>query len=852
MDSPCRVMVNVGTQAATNNRDLLPLSNEAFLADFTTKSSISDFNCNDNRRYSRPSDGTRMEQITIQPSMGVKPFLAPDSAILQIVRSGNAQQESFPQQQYGSLPQQHFNSNNGMFNNRRRFNNTNGYMNNQNFGLLGARPRQTSPNRSSLNRRSNNMYADELNPFQQKNRFQQQQQFNNNYSQAYDNRMNVVDQLLAASRPLPVSFKPQAVNSGQSSQYHQQTRPFINRRPMSAQQEQFMHMNMQQQSFSQSNGGYFLNNQRSNRDVRMNRNAGGMWFDRRGGDGNNRPIMRTNYNNSYQDQYYSNNDGGYNYNFDIFPYSAPFRPQYNNSNYRRNYNNINNYQQANEMRQYWYGGMQRGTYQRRSMGRRGATRGQLSRANRNSGYGRQRGVAITNRRGRGAARGRGSRTTKSNRQQKSPTIPATPNANGTSPLKTKTNSQQQKRRTKSKRKNRKQGSKDNTEVVVCNYIDTLLGQLIVEAVSESLSIEGATTDATTTADENKKSKKTKKAGTALKTNTSEWDGSSSSGEKEKRTVQNDDEKLAATPTENNDEWHDIDKDDESDSSSSSSSLNHSPNLTMTGHHNSEQTTTDKSKETALPPRDKTKDAAADNKRSLTNEQKQPSLSPSASDSSMAVNVGHVSSLVCPPTSNQIRSASNNFLNRQQRLFNSGSTACEEQKSEAREGYEERCEPSLPWLRNRNMNRNCPDINTWNELDVYEIGNGGGFDLATLTKLLPQDMSVEKIVSGIVTGVIAGGLGGKKKRNAADEERCEPSMPFYRNKGKERNCPDLDTWEAFKNYEIGSGFSVEDLKPNINIKLPRLPTADDAVKKILGVDSRGYNQYSNNDDKSDEA
>jgi hypothetical protein len=44
---------------------------------------------------------------------------------------------------------------------------------------------------------------------------------------------------------------------------------------------------------------------------------------------------------------------------------------------------------------------------------------------------------------------------------------------------------------------------------------------------------------------------------------------------------------------------------------------------------------------------------------------------------------------------------------------------------------------------------------------------------------------------------------------------------------------LNTWDAFKNYEIGSGLgSLEDYKPNIKLpKLPKIPTADEVSNKV---------------------
>ena len=68
---------------------------------------------------------------------------------------------------------------------------------------------------------------------------------------------------------------------------------------------------------------------------------------------------------------------------------------------------------------------------------------------------------------------------------------------------------------------------------------------------------------------------------------------------------------------------------------------------------------------------------------------------------------------------------------------------------------------------------------------------------------------------------------------SSEERCEPSNPIYRNQGTKRNCPDLNNWDAFKNYEIRDGMrSFDDLKPNVKLpKLPRLPSADEVSNKV---------------------
>ncbi|CAF2129580.1 unnamed protein product [Rotaria magnacalcarata] len=200
-----------------------------------------------------------------------------------------------------------------------------------------------------------------------------------------------------------------------------------------------------------------------------------------------------------------------------------------------------------------------------------------------------------------------------------------------------------------------------------------------------------------------------------------------------------------------------------------------------------------------------------------------------------------------------RSTSNEFLRQKRGIFHPGLTACEEQKREAREDYEERCEPSIPWQRNRNSNRFCPDINDWHELDTYEIGDGGGFDLDTLSKLVPQNMSMEKIIGGVIGGIISAGVGGKRsaahanhflkrtffhpgrtnceeqKREAREdyEERCEPSFPLYRNTGTNRYCPDINSWTELDNYEIGDGYEA------------RVPINDDRKNR------NQYNAYSVN-------
>ncbi|CAF3680018.1 unnamed protein product [Rotaria socialis] len=56
------------------------------------------------------------------------------------------------------------------------------------------------------------------------------------------------------------------------------------------------------------------------------------------------------------------------------------------------------------------------------------------------------------------------------------------------------------------------------------------------------------------------------------------------------------------------------------------------------------------------------------------------------------------------------------------IFHPGKTKCEEQKREASEKYEERCEPSINKLTG---SRYCPDIKTWVEFKNYEINSDHG-------------------------------------------------------------------------------------------------------------------------------
>jgi len=102
-----RIMVNVGTQAVSNTglnpRDLAPLTNDAFLATFMGKTSLSASNgiSRQHNNY-RQSYTTQMERVTIRsksrPLSSQGDSIEPDSAILSIIRgngSDNNQQVRF-------------------------------------------------------------------------------------------------------------------------------------------------------------------------------------------------------------------------------------------------------------------------------------------------------------------------------------------------------------------------------------------------------------------------------------------------------------------------------------------------------------------------------------------------------------------------------------------------------------------------------------------------------------------------------------------------------------------------------------------------------------------------------------
>jgi len=110
-----RIMVNVGTQAVSNTglnpRDLAPLTNDAFLATFMGKTSLSASNgiSRQHNNY-RQSYTTQMERVTIRSksrplTSNGESSMEPDSAILSIIR-GNAadsnQQQSSVRQLQGS------------------------------------------------------------------------------------------------------------------------------------------------------------------------------------------------------------------------------------------------------------------------------------------------------------------------------------------------------------------------------------------------------------------------------------------------------------------------------------------------------------------------------------------------------------------------------------------------------------------------------------------------------------------------------------------------------------------------------------------------------------------------------
>lgn len=124
-----RIMVNVGTQAVSNTgvnpRDLAPLTNDAFLATFLGKTSLSASNgiTRQHNTY-RQSYTTQMERVTLRsksrPSTLNGETVEPDSAILSIIRAnGPDNQQQQPQQSSSSSSQRQLQGNR---NRRRSFN----------------------------------------------------------------------------------------------------------------------------------------------------------------------------------------------------------------------------------------------------------------------------------------------------------------------------------------------------------------------------------------------------------------------------------------------------------------------------------------------------------------------------------------------------------------------------------------------------------------------------------------------------------------------------------------------------------------------------------------------------------
>lgn len=117
-----RIMVNVGTQAAAttalNPRDLAPLTNDAFLATFLGKTSLSANSAisRQNNNY-RQSNTSQMDRVTLRSKPRTPASngdsIEPDSAILSIIRGNHADSQTQPTTQRSSQ---------GSRNRRRSFN----------------------------------------------------------------------------------------------------------------------------------------------------------------------------------------------------------------------------------------------------------------------------------------------------------------------------------------------------------------------------------------------------------------------------------------------------------------------------------------------------------------------------------------------------------------------------------------------------------------------------------------------------------------------------------------------------------------------------------------------------------
>ncbi|CAF1330381.1 unnamed protein product [Adineta steineri] len=88
------------------------------------------------------------------------------------------------------------------------------------------------------------------------------------------------------------------------------------------------------------------------------------------------------------------------------------------------------------------------------------------------------------------------------------------------------------------------------------------------------------------------------------------------------------------------------------------------------------------------------------------------------------------------------------------VFHPGKTQCEEQKREASEKYEERCEPSVNKLTGSRYLKNvryCPELSNWEDFATYEIGDGGILNLDDLRPNI-KIPSITELANSVIKGI----------------------------------------------------------------------------------------------------